>query len=357
MADPNRALDADALMEWAGRLIKQAKGIDLLVTDEPGSLSLAATSAPQVLGVLRDAVDLLISIQDIYEFVAPDDADEEVEETPPVRADERGVSLFSLDDIGALISSEIAAQEIGNLAFVASAQLRTAIERLEAAITEANPLSMVSVGDAALRQFSRGLLPIESAIYEFEGKVPPIRVWGDLQTSLQTRRLYGDLRRRFLSIAEPDDVHLEERLWEMGRELANLRTADIYTQLRIDDRLQIRGLLRRISEWLADEERKPIDGRRLWQDLTTFANLLSQVNNRQELQEHDSRIVAQAYQTLFRRPPFPSEIPMAILARFHAVLGRDDELDALIFGADDASIEQWESTLRRLLVTLGHPEL
>jgi hypothetical protein len=316
------------------RLVDAALAIDFRVSDEPGALTLAAISAPSILELLTNAEVFLKEAQDYYDS-------KQVTE---------GLSEpGSLDDIGAMISSEMAARDIRDLSFIATGQIRSCAERLEGAIGRQNILNMVSCSDDALCRLRRGLIPIEAAIGEFEGIPPPGREWVDIDISLQTRRLYGQLRRELLAVGEPDDEELRPRLSEFSVRLAEMKASPVYTSLRINDRVQVRGLYERIARWLKQgKERSPVEARSIWQDLSTFVGLLAEINNRQELHEHDRRVIQVAYHSLYANVRPPKVIPGEILEQLRTLEGRDDELDRLILHGSSRRPEDWEGPIRRL---------
>ncbi len=320
------------LAQQATNLVDGASAIDFRISDEPGALTLAAVSAPVIVDLLGQVLEFLDQAQSHYAAVA-------------ARA---APNSDSLGDIGALISTEIAVQEIRDLCFVASGEIRSLMRGLQSALASQNLLAMVSGADGALCGVRHGLIPIETAIGEFEGIEPPDREWNDIETTLQIRRLYGWLRRELKAVGQPDDRDLTARLSEFTNRLSELRSNDAYAMFRVNDRVQIRALFRRIVLWLDEEESDLSSGRRIWQDLSGFINLLAEINKRQELQEHDRRVIDVAYHALFANVRPPRVIPGDLLAKLRTLEGRDDELDALILHATSRCPKDWESPIRRL---------
>ena len=117
--------------------------------------------------------------------------------------------------------------------------------------------------------------------------------------------------------------------------------------------MQLRRLLRRILEWLGSEC-DPLEGRHLWQDLMGFTELLSHISLREEVVDHDRRLIGQTFTYLF--PPVgkkQAELDPELLAELEALLGLDDELDALIFEQRIRPLEPWREPLQRLRSRLG----
>ena len=149
-------------------------------------------------------------------------------------------------------------------------------------------------------------------------------------------------------MGEPDDDELPARLAELAHRLADVRSSELYTYLRISDRVQMRTLYQRISFWVRDEGRDIEQARRIWEDLAAFVNLLVEVNNRQELQDHDRRIIGSAYYALYANIRRPKSIPAALLEELKALEGLDEELDRLILHGSTRRSEDWQAPIRRL---------
>ena len=251
-AVPPPAGESHDLLSQVSRLIETANAINFEVTDRPGSLTMAAVSAPTILSAVQKAVAVLDEMERYYDGVSdPETAD----------------TLF---DIGELISSEMAAREITDLAFIAGRELRTCAEQLERSIADEDLVAMVSGCDAALRRLRRGLIPIEAAMCEFEGISPPLRRWVDLEVSLRIRRLYAQFERAVAAVAG-ESVQMQMRLAFVASRIANIRSSELYTCLRIEDRLEMQKLFARIVSWLDGGDHRAANyGQELWQDVRTF---------------------------------------------------------------------------------------
>jgi len=255
--------------------------------------------------------------------------------------------LSSLQDIGLLISSEIASGEIRDLAFFARNELRSALDNLLAAADREHMAPIASHCEGGLRRLRKALVSIESAIYEYEGLEPPPEILVDLDVSLQTRQLFASLRRE-VARRRAETAPLEERLRAVAHRLVALRELRIYPFLRFDDRVQLRQLLGRILDWLNSDDRSTAAGRAVWEDLENFAGLLTQVNHRQELRQHDRTIVQRAHRALFRGPSCPEEVPADVLTELWELVGLDDALDELILNRRVRPASSWRPALERL---------
>src|ERR1044072_8255155 len=219
-----------------GAVVEELQTVHFQVPEDEVAVARGALFAPRLVHRIRQAVELLEGIQAHYERAA-------VPEQEVRDAD-------SLDDIGHLISTEIAGQEVTDLVFLARADLRGALQDLIASIDQEDFLRVASSCDAGLRTLKRTLISVESALHDFEGLQPPMRQWTDLEVSLQTRRLYAEVRRDVLRPPAPDDARLPDRLASLHDRLHKLRELELYPLLRFDDRVAMRELRRRVSSWV-----------------------------------------------------------------------------------------------------------
>jgi len=335
-------MDSDTLLEELNALIHRAMQVDFHVSEETGRIALAADYVPGILELLRAGAQQLGQVQEYYE----------VKEIPAAED-----TTDSLSGIGALISTEMAVREIADLAFLARGEIKGCAQELAQAREQNDILNMASHCDTGLRRLRKALVSVESAIYEFEGGEAPVRKWYDLKLSLDIRRAYSRLRRRILAPGVPTDATLDQRLMEVEEGFAGLRAGKIYPLFRIDDRVQMRSLNKRISQWRATEPQDFQAGHRLWQDLTGFAELLAMISHRQELREHDRRLVARGNHTVHRNHG-QGEVPPALLEELKRLEGLDAEIDALIYPDLQTDAAVWAEPLKRLFESFtGGPVL
>jgi hypothetical protein len=330
----------ESALDRLASLIQELQGVRFQIPEDEAAVARGALFAPRLAAAIEDAVGLLQATQQHYERFG-------------TIGDEQLASTDSLHDIGRLISSEIAGQEITDVLFLARNELKGALQDLIASIDQEDFLRVASSCDSGLRTLKRTLISVESAIYEYEGREPPVRQWSDLEVSLRTRRMYGELRREILSTPSPRDPALPDCLASLHDRLDRLRDLDFYPLLRFDDRVAMRELRRRMASWVASEPHDLIAGRRLWQDLMGFAELLKEVSHRQELRQHDRALLRRAYHQLFGRGPHPPAVPEDLLHQLAALGGLDDELDELLQRKERTDLSRWRQLLTRLLHRLS----
>lgn len=352
---PRQPLDAakQALVDRTDALIAELQSVTFIVPDDTGYFSIEDELVQQVRVLLERTLDLMRDLTEHYDHEAPD---------PALLAEPAGEDE-ALKEIGAAISSELASQELGNMAFIARTQLRENYEALLNALDNGFIWVVASNADTGLRRAGKALLTLETAVLEYEGQPPKERRWSDLRDSLEIRRVYGQfrrfiLRRRDDEAAPPDAEEMHELLRTASHRIAILRDLKIYPFLRIYDRVPIRKLQNRILRWLDRDEDDPErldDGRRLWSDLESFAELLGEINQREELREHDRRTLKRIHRLLFGAKRRHESIPPAHLEDLETLLGRDDELDRIVLDPHGHGVEDLRAPLERILEALDQP--
>ncbi len=336
-------MDSASLLERVRRLIEKRQGIALIIPEDTGYFSIDDELVGRVRALLAEAISLLYEVTDSYDA-----------ECLARHQDEAAAGDLLLE-IAAQISSEMAARELSDLAFVSRGQLREIEASLATSLRRRKIWAVASQADSGLRAAGKALFAVESAMCEYEGLQPPDRRWVDLRDSLGTRRLYGQFRRVILHSGS-EDVTLAARLRRAAHRIEILRDLKIYPFLRIDDRKQIRSFQKRIAGWLeGGDGRCETDGQRLWDDLESFARLLVQVNDREELREHDRQAVRMLHRMLFRARQPPTEISEAHLEELERLVGRDDELDEIILHPGDYTVEELKPPLERIEMELELP--
>lgn len=336
------------LMDRASALLDLARDTDFVIPDDTGYFSIEDNLVRQVRSLVRETADLMRDVMDCY--------DAEAASHVPDETAAAGDEDF-LREIGAQISAQMAVEEVSGLAFVSRGQLLDTLKALDHALAARELWTVASHVDAGLRRAGRALVAIESAIRECEGLPAVYRTWQNVDDSLEVRRIYSEFRRAVLSgddDRELDGDELTERLHDAARHIAELRRRDIYPYLRIDDRLQIRRLQKRIHGWI-DGDADAAAGARLWSDLVAFARLLAQVNHRQEVREHDRLAVNGFYRRFFEQGEVPERLTADQLSWLEPLLGLDDELDRILLGPESHRGADLRSPLERLRREIGRP--
>ncbi len=344
----------EELLDRVEDVFARSKNVDFMVPEDTGYFSINDVVVREVRAVMHETADLMGRIMDCYE--------DEPGGHPEPLIDARDDTEF-LKEIGAQISSTLAVEEVSGLAFISRNQLLDMLDDLDQAVASCLIWKVASCADSGLRRAGRALVAIESAMRECEGLPARYRQWQNLDDSLEVRRIYGELRRAVLRDEDPDatppPAELASRLAEAAEQIAILRSREIYPYLRIDDRLQIRRLQKRIQTW-QEGTRATREGTQLWSDLASFARLLAAVNLRQELREHDRLAVSGLWRRFFpEKGAGPGRTGDSLtpsdLALLEPLVGLDDELDAVILQPEKHVRKDLRLPLERLRQSLGSP--
>ena len=328
------------LLTRVEHLLEATEGVAFIVPEDTGYFSIDDDLIGKVRTLVDEAIDLLGELTDFYDQGGGAD-----------KEDGGGTGEHDLIDIGALISSELASQELSGLAFAGRGQLVETREALLGALESRQIWAVASHGDTAIRRLGKALVAVETAMREFEELPPLERHWVDLGISLQIRRLYGEFRHEVMrGKNEPERDDLALRLEGVAERIAVLRNLEIYPFLRIDDRLAIRKLQKRIVAWLAGD-RPAEEGLRLWQDLVSAAQLLHKVNEREELRQHDRQIILRTFNLFFAVTSPPDFVAPTHRSDLDRLRGLDEELDQVLSKPEvtPVDLEPPLSRLRRRL--------
>jgi hypothetical protein len=143
-----------------------------------------------------------------------------------------------------------------------------------------------------------------------------------VDSALAVRRLYANFRRRLRRADEETPEGVLSALRYAAGALAILVSSDEYDDVRASDRALLRHLRERILTWGKRQQSLEV-GLHLLDDLWTSADLLRDINHRQELRAHDHALIEE----LLAEPPWDAA---AWFERLTGLVGLDDGLDALL---------------------------
>ncbi len=245
-----------------------------------------------------------------------------------------------------------ARQRVADLAFVAKLDLGERLERLGAMTAAEAPWSVIATCGSARRRLFKCAAAVERALCELEGLAPRLEglLTQELARSLKVRQAYLLFRRGLLTRTEPTAAWMAPVLRRAAMCFSELTGKDVYEDLRIEDRTELRRLQAAVLAWLRGQDGHAFEsGRRLWQDIAVFAELLTQVNLRPELREHDGALMEALLRRMERDAALGSET-LAELAR--PLLGVDDVLDDCIENPTAVERTEWREALERLAPNL-----
>lgn len=313
------------LLRRTGDLIDRSLSQRFQVPHDTGLLTLDPTLADRVLGTLQETVELLRTVTQFF--------------------DDGGLMPPS--------ASGLSTQDVADLAFVGRTEIVEIRDSLLAAKDRRNTWKIASEADRAVSRATRSLVSLEAALCELLGVAVPERRWFDLNDALAIRRQYVRLWLEVVRAGEPQGAAIAATLKRFSDLIAVLRREKIYPFVRIDDRLELRQLQKRIFALLEDGGADPEQAaRRLWQDLSGFIHLLMQVSRREELREHDRIVVGRVYREVIDADAASGPLSAENHQNLYDLAALDPELDHLLLDPKPAKALAYKVPIGRLRARL-----
>ncbi len=223
------------------------------------------------------------------------------------------------------------APRLADICFAATLELNRALRQL---IQARKPLERLAAAETARRKLHRALL----ATFEHGGQLSGServalaylnrRFGVELDSAIALRRLFASFRR---SLRRPENDGGEAVLMALryaAGALATLTTSASHGTLRVADRILLGEQRERLLAW--SRAGRPIHaGLQLLEDIFTCADLLRDINRRQELRSHDSELIRELLHPAAQASP-------DWLIRVDRLAGLDDALDGLLARAKTA---------------------
>jgi hypothetical protein len=330
-------MSAAELQLLLSEVAERARSVDVRRFEEGGAEEVTSTLLPAIENVVRDGLEALGRALAHYEAPREDDAPDESQPT--------AVTFYQ--GIEDLMIRAAGAAKIAELAFMARWELERKTQALRALGGERDHWKIIAECGSSRRRLIKSLTAVEMALCEHESLKSRLEssYVSELKRALETRRTYALFRRHLRKARPLREESIQKCLRAGGTAIATIIGRDVYDDLRVSDRIQLRRIQTRILEWLRGADAFDSDsGRRIWQDLEACADIFLQVNHRTELCEHDARIVEDALR-LVDSEHRPSE---EVRSRLVSLLGRDEELDELIEGGPTVDPRPLVELLRRL---------
>ena len=230
----------------------------------------------------------------------------------------------------------------GDIAFVARAHLQRRVERYEN-YSEASPASVLtSAAGSGIRHVIKATCAVESVYAESYGLVPRLDPRTFLERSLAVRRAYTAFRMALKGIDTQGCL--------AGIERARLAIQDIvigpsFRNTRWSDRSEFLALSLRLGAWLSESNDSEEAGRLLG-DVCGFAAVLADINRREELLQHDIRLLPRVIDQLEAL----SETGRPVLrGHLEQVRGIDDGIEELLATGITFDAQTLITELRRVL--------
>jgi hypothetical protein len=328
--------------------VARAREIDVRVVERKSGVEAHAALVPGVSSLLATSVAVCQKLLLHYDD-RDATGDANVDDAFGEWSEERGSGVFYLSVDAALND---AGRRVADIAFIGVTELRLKLARVSALTPDRDGWDIVAECGSGIRRTKKSLTALERVMSEAEGWEPKLSFESELAVSLEVRRQYSRLRGAIARHEAVTEDNLHRSLRRVGTAIAMLIGREIYPDLRIDDRRQIRELQARILDWLRDDavdEEKVRAGMRLWQDLSGFASLIEQVNRRQELSSHDAGVIDRVASALAAQSSGVADavVERPVAVELRALRGLDDEADALL-DRDELSVATWWPVIERL---------
>jgi hypothetical protein len=238
-----------------------------------------------------------------------------------------------------------ASPKLADVCFAGVLELNRAAQELTHARSDDDVLVALETAVRKLRRALRAVIETALSSGETEltfGEQLRGRDGFDLESTLAVRRLYAEFRR---SLRRPQDLTAEAVLTALryaAGGLATLMSSPAYARARISDRRLLRRLQERLLLW-ARSGRAVTSGLELLDDVWTCADLLRDINRRQELEVHDVALIRQL-------TCGASDTSERWLDQLEPLFGLDDALDLLI---DQSRVDPPHDIVRQLRARLA----
>jgi len=172
---------------------------------------------------------------------------------------------------------------------------------------------------------------------------PPAQIRAEVSGAIGVRRTFGELRQRFDIAPLKADEDIVPRLERASLGIAWIAASPSFSEIRIDEQLRFNLVREQLDDWEAGGK-EPEQARRLWTEIVTFNDYLTEVNHRAELVDFDRHLLVWAIHRIQR-----DGLTEQILGYLGLVYGRDAKLDQLIESPSAGTTDYWIALLRRVL--------
>lgn len=343
MGADNAGLDAKTreLRKFIGATLRQVNAIPL--ADYETRNDVATDLVPRIVAVTGVASEILGLVALRYE--STHDLIDSID----------GTDFKLLREVDQRMADLHAARDVADLAFMARLGLRWRVDQALGLLSADDPWLVIGQCSSARREVIKSCTAVDVAICRYAGfESDNLQfLMSEISRSLEVRRCYTRLRGELTRDKDETARGLLRRLRLAATALTKLTGSDIYPDLRVSDRQQIRSLQTRILDWLRQHQGAPDGGVRpavrLITDLLGFAELLQAVNNRSELRDHDTRVVRHAIASI---SALPDEHKFAAVEDVESLCGLDPEFDRLL-AEPGRPVGDWRLGLASLSRRLG----
>ncbi len=313
-------------VRWLRSLHELTSGVDLVAFEERSPEEVREGLLPLANKVIRISMSVFERLSKAYDSVA------EPERGRPLRASEHE-------------------QEIADLCFIARMEISPRITELSAPVDPHDKWTILSACSHAFGCIAKAIFALEPRLSIIAGEEPALKRATSVDQAVRVRRVYHNFHRQVTLDGPPEAQNVHDRLEAARAAIHRLVTSPVYAQLRGSDRCQLRRLEERVAAWLGQIDANATEGIEIWKDLSALAAMFQQINRRQDLIDHDRLVLAEMALALSELDPAMKPRP-TLLTRLALVLGRDEELDAMLDEPDRVTCGRVLLTVRRALSEL-----
>lgn len=333
-------------------VVKSSATIDIRSFELAGVARLLAELRPATLKLLGEARSLVGSLLDTCEILRRPYPG--VRSIPPFALSGSGERQFERAVDAVVAANRVSLEAVEEMAFMAQIELGQRSERLERGGLHWEAAALLGECDSSLRRLRKSLNAVGLTIARLLG-VPPLAEYrSELESSLAIRRGLKSFRVRVNKGGDPPPNKLRERFRYIANQIEILVSWDIYSGMRVRDRLLLRSLQQRLLAWLNVMNAPADQGTRLWQDIAACVEMFALVNRRQELVEHDTQLLTKLANSLRAQAP-RAPVEAELLRQLRAAEGLDLELDGL-FDQQHLNVETLLTVLDRLVARPAPPQ-
>lgn len=229
----------------------------------------------------------------------------------------------------------IAVDSIEDVLLLARMGLHSRLRLLRGAGVLASSLQCLSLTGSALRTIQKSLSAIDRSLSRSEHVEPSVRFHEHVvERSLEVRARYVELSRFVLRGGAPQERDVRDRLLSASAAISRTLGLPIAMHLRTEDRALLMTSRARVRDWLLRRDQAPDHlgaGLRLFQDIAAMISMFLDVNRREELLQHDARLVRDALRDVPHGALlWDPQTRRSVLRQLAAMRGRSPALDALL---------------------------
>lgn len=308
---PPGAFESSTNPELLNALCANAAWLGAVDTENnEGNEARAAEAANELAKTLESTLEILAALEQLNQ---------------PPESDFDGFGEFEPDTRVSIRTAKVAPPKLEDVCFAGSLELSRALRAVNGAKTLEDQLVATETGRRKLGRAIFAVVQVarESGITDFVGGTQLLRrADSELASALVVRRLYSEFRRTLRRAENESSEAVLTALRYAAGAVAILTASPHYAVMRVSDRALLRRQRDRLLEW--SRAGKPVrEGLQLLEDIWTCADLLRDINRRQELRAHDTDMIRE----LLRDSSSDRQGWLEDLTR---LAGLDDALDALI---------------------------